>query len=208
MEGFNMAEEGSNSYEFIPGRDIIDFDVKDQNGISIFHIKWRGIKTPDTSLMDPLKFAKDLTSPHNGINDLNSVSVHITNGKNNIEIYNDSNNSENMGWVITSNKNILSLRDATTNEVLREANEHITSFFSGLAEKNATSAPTDSDDEGPSTEDRTMNAVCYVAGVGTGFWPIGTLIFGPTAVGCVVWYVTGGSKGGRREPLPMPLGPE
>ncbi len=36
-----------------------------------------------------------------------------------------------------------------------------------------------------------MDAICYAAGIGTGFWPIGTLIFGPTALGCVVYYAQG-----------------
>ena len=37
---------------------------------------------------------------------------------------------------------------------------------------------------------RVMNGICYIAGVCTGFWPIGTLICGPTAVGCAVYYFT------------------
>lgn len=37
---------------------------------------------------------------------------------------------------------------------------------------------------------RVMNGICYVAGICTGFWPIGTLICGPTAVGCAVYYFT------------------
>jgi hypothetical protein len=37
---------------------------------------------------------------------------------------------------------------------------------------------------------RVMNGICYVASICTGFWPIGTLICGPTAVGCAVYYFT------------------
>jgi hypothetical protein len=32
------------------------------------------------------------------------------------------------------------------------------------------------------------DAICFAAGIATGFWPIGTLIAGPTAVGCLVIY--------------------
>lgn len=32
----------------------------------------------------------------------------------------------------------------------------------------------------------TVDAICYVAAVCTGFWPIGTLICGPTTLGCVI----------------------
>ena len=32
------------------------------------------------------------------------------------------------------------------------------------------------------------DAICYAAGIGAGFWPIGTLIAGPTALGCLVMY--------------------
>ena len=32
------------------------------------------------------------------------------------------------------------------------------------------------------------DAVCYALAVGTGFWPIGTLLFGPSALGCVLFY--------------------
>jgi hypothetical protein len=51
--------------------------------------------------------------------------------------------------------------------------------FPGLAEKQIS-------DRGR----RVMNGICYVAGICTGFWPIGTLICGPTAVGCAVYYFT------------------
>ena len=33
-----------------------------------------------------------------------------------------------------------------------------------------------------------MDGICFIAGIGCGFWPIGTLIFGPTCVGCAVYY--------------------
>jgi hypothetical protein len=33
-----------------------------------------------------------------------------------------------------------------------------------------------------------VDAICFAAGIATGFWPIGTLIAGPTAVGCLVMY--------------------
>jgi hypothetical protein len=38
---------------------------------------------------------------------------------------------------------------------------------------------------------KAMNTICYAAGIAAGFWPIGTLIAGPTAVGCAVMYATG-----------------
>jgi hypothetical protein len=38
------------------------------------------------------------------------------------------------------------------------------------------------------TVSQVMNGICYVAGIGTAFWPIGTLIFGPTALGCAIYY--------------------
>jgi hypothetical protein len=38
---------------------------------------------------------------------------------------------------------------------------------------------------------RVMNGICYTVAIGTGFWPIGTLIFGPTAVGCAVLFFMG-----------------
>jgi hypothetical protein len=34
-----------------------------------------------------------------------------------------------------------------------------------------------------------MDAICYVAGIGASIWPIGTLIAGPTAIGCIVYYL-------------------
>jgi len=43
----------------------------------------------------------------------------------------------------------------------------------------------------PDAANRVMDTACFIAGAGVGFWPIGTLIFGPTAVGCVVWYMMG-----------------
>lgn len=33
-----------------------------------------------------------------------------------------------------------------------------------------------------------MDAICLVAGICTGFWPLGTLICGPTTIGCVIYY--------------------
>jgi hypothetical protein len=33
-----------------------------------------------------------------------------------------------------------------------------------------------------------IDGICFIAGIGAGVWPIGTLIFGPTAVGCAVYY--------------------
>lgn len=33
-----------------------------------------------------------------------------------------------------------------------------------------------------------IDAICYAAAIGTGFWPVGTLIAGPTALGCVIYY--------------------
>lgn len=45
--------------------------------------------------------------------------------------------------------------------------------------------------KGPNNQQqRVMNGICYIAGICTGFWPIGTLICGPTAVGCTVYYFT------------------
>lgn len=35
---------------------------------------------------------------------------------------------------------------------------------------------------------KVMDGICYIAGIGCGFWPIGTLIFGPTCVGCAIYY--------------------
>jgi hypothetical protein len=35
-----------------------------------------------------------------------------------------------------------------------------------------------------------LDGICYIAGIGAGVWPIGTLIFGPTAIGCAVYYLT------------------
>lgn len=33
-----------------------------------------------------------------------------------------------------------------------------------------------------------IDAICFVAGATVGIWPIGTLIAGPTAVGCLIHY--------------------
>jgi hypothetical protein len=33
-----------------------------------------------------------------------------------------------------------------------------------------------------------IDGICFIAGVCTGFWPIGTALCGPTAVGCAVYY--------------------
>jgi hypothetical protein len=38
---------------------------------------------------------------------------------------------------------------------------------------------------------RIANGTCFIAGICTGFWPIGTLICGPTAAGCAVMYFSG-----------------
>jgi hypothetical protein len=50
---------------------------------------------------------------------------------------------------------------------------------------------TDEDVSGFDTPtERWMNGVCFVSGAGVGFWPVGTLVFGPTALGCLVYYAT------------------
>jgi hypothetical protein len=33
-----------------------------------------------------------------------------------------------------------------------------------------------------------IDAICYVIAICTGFWPIGTIACGPTAIGCAVYY--------------------
>lgn len=33
-----------------------------------------------------------------------------------------------------------------------------------------------------------MDAICFIVGACVGFWPIGTLICGPTGVGCIIYY--------------------
>ena len=33
-----------------------------------------------------------------------------------------------------------------------------------------------------------LDGLCYAAGIASGFWPIGTAIAGPTAIGCLVMY--------------------
>ena len=33
-----------------------------------------------------------------------------------------------------------------------------------------------------------FDGLCYAAGIASGFWPIGTAIAGPTALGCLVVY--------------------
>ena len=33
-----------------------------------------------------------------------------------------------------------------------------------------------------------IDGICFIVGVCTGMWPIGTLICGPTAIGCVIHY--------------------
>src|SRR3954470_22311008 len=37
---------------------------------------------------------------------------------------------------------------------------------------------------------RVINAICYAAGNAAGFWPIGTMIAGPTALGCLAMMLT------------------
>ena len=59
-------------------------------------------------------------------------------------------------------------------------------LFAAVVADNA--CPTEALSEGGR---RAANTICYVAGIATGFWPIGTLIAGPTALGCVVMYATG-----------------
>jgi hypothetical protein len=33
-----------------------------------------------------------------------------------------------------------------------------------------------------------LDGLCYAAGIASGFWPIGTAVAGPTAIGCIVMY--------------------
>ena len=33
-----------------------------------------------------------------------------------------------------------------------------------------------------------IDAICYIVGACVGFWPIGTLICGPTGIGCLIHY--------------------
>jgi hypothetical protein len=33
-----------------------------------------------------------------------------------------------------------------------------------------------------------MDAICFIAGMCATVWPIGTLICGPTAIGCIIYY--------------------
>ncbi len=33
-----------------------------------------------------------------------------------------------------------------------------------------------------------IDGICFIVGICTGVWPIGTLICGPTAIGCVIHY--------------------
>jgi hypothetical protein len=38
------------------------------------------------------------------------------------------------------------------------------------------------------TAGKPMDGICFVAGACTTIWPIGTLICGPTALGCAIYY--------------------
>jgi len=61
------------------------------------------------------------------------------------------------------------------------------------------------EDDGPSDAEKAMNAICYVAGACASVWPLGTLICGPTVVGCVVWYAGGGRPRNRKPQSNQPL---
>jgi hypothetical protein len=52
----------------------------------------------------------------------------------------------------------------------------------------AASTPLSANQLSDATAGKPMDGICYVAGICTTIWPIGTLICGPTAIGCVIYY--------------------
>jgi hypothetical protein len=38
------------------------------------------------------------------------------------------------------------------------------------------------------TAGKPIDAICYIAGACSTVWPIGTLICGPTGIGCIIYY--------------------
>ena len=202
----------------------IIFDLIDKRkSSSLMRIEWNGIKFPSGGVIPRQDFAKILTVDSAKVVDANALSVLITKGKTTKLLISRGSSKDDDGWSIKLNDQKASLNDAAVQRLIREMNEQSSEVFTSVASGGAKSLGTSAGQTEPiqplplshhvSDQDRAMNTICLAAGAAVSIWPIGTMIAGPTFVGCLVWYATGaggdggdtGTGGGGAGPKKPPL---
>jgi len=166
---------GVSSYQLkLFGKGQASFDALDKNGKSVMNVQWRGISPPDRSF-SRADYEKLLSNPPEA-----TFSIVINKKGKKLEIAHKPGIKACLLYVNGVQRSVDTLTSAE-GALVREMSAYTRDFFTQI---NVVRVPLN-----PAQKDA-VDAICYTAGICSSIWPIGTLICGPTAVGCIVIYLT------------------
>jgi hypothetical protein len=212
--------------QFRVEKDKLVFDIVDTTKSSpIMHIEWRGIRIPSGGSISLVEVRKALLGESENIVDMDALSLLIAKEQTKLEISRGSGASDAVLSIKLDDRKS-SLDDHSVQSLVREATDYTNDLFDCLGRGHVTTRERgagrteDAVSYSVSGTDRVMNTACLAAGAAVTIWPVGTMIAGPTFVGCLLWYAgalspdesddtgdgsggTGGGDAGGKPPLPI-----
>jgi hypothetical protein len=174
---------------------------------SIMHLEWKGVELPKKTPVRSDQLVELLSRPPDQ-KTAGDLSLVISEGNDRLIVSQSSQANGNTprvavqlnGYVVPLDHDRASQLISEMASLFKEAFAHISRPLNE-ADQHATAVPRSEEYEGMdyTNVNKVMNTICFVAGSTVSIWPIGTLIAGPTAVGCIYWYASGGGTGGGKK---------